>query len=132
MEGPTARFGIDRRHPTAYRVELPPWLPCDVLKEMITRFEKILGDQILIMMLSGAKYRYARRSSEMSTSALSTGSHRINRSRQDVDNNIFGIDNFDMFKSDSEVSTSSETSGATTPITPAVTPSTPTPTPAPY
>jgi hypothetical protein len=133
MEGPTDRFGIDRRHPTTYRVELPPWLPQKELKEMVTRFEKILGDQILIMMLSRAKYRHARRSSEMSTSALSNGSHRIDCPRRNVGKNMFGIDNIsdtdiDTFESDSEVfdsdvSTSPETSGAT--------PGTPTPTPAP-
>ena len=105
------------------------------MEEMVNRLEKILGEQIFIMMLSGAKYRHAHRSSEMSTSALSTGSQRVHHPRRDVDNNIFDIDSVfanDMFEDDSDISASSKASEATTPITSADapnTPSTPTPTP---
>ena len=74
MEGSEARFGVRGHHPTLYVVDLPPWLPHDVLVEMVDRFEKILDQQIFTMMLDRTARR-ARRSSEQSASALSTGSH---------------------------------------------------------
>ena len=128
MEGPTDRFGVRERHPTVYQVELPPWLPRNVLEKMVNRFEKILGEQIFFMMLSGAKCRHARRSSEMNTSALSTGSQRVHNFRRDVRNNIFDIDSIDStvaIEDDSASAANSEASEPASPITPADSPSTP-------
>jgi hypothetical protein len=75
MEGSKARFGVCGRHPTLYVVDLPSWLPHNVLVKMVDRFETILDQQIFTMMLDKTARR-TRKSSEQSASALNTGSHR--------------------------------------------------------
>ena len=46
-------FTIRGQHSTVYQVELPPWLPIEVLKEMVTQFEGILAEEIRAMMSWG-------------------------------------------------------------------------------
>lgn len=57
MDGPNRPFGIRGCHPSLYAVELPPWLPRDAMKAMVTRFEKILMDKIFSMMLDETRRR---------------------------------------------------------------------------
>lgn len=78
---PTDRFGVRGCHPTLYKVELPPWLPRDLMKEMVAKFEDVLRDEIFDMMLENVRRNKARRPSGQSTSAMSTGSHRSNPTR---------------------------------------------------
>ncbi|KIM74963.1 hypothetical protein PILCRDRAFT_14027 [Piloderma croceum F 1598] len=89
LNGPH-RFGARGHHPTVFQVELPPWLPKRAVKEMVARFSQILREQIFIMMLDRAKQRQARRSSNQSASASSTGSHRKSILRADIDSDMFG------------------------------------------
>jgi hypothetical protein len=53
-------FAIRGQHATVYQVELPPWLPTEVLKEMVVRFEGILKDEIRAMMNWGRKVGHGR------------------------------------------------------------------------
>ena len=77
MEGPTNRFGVRGGHPTIYPIDLPPWLPSGVMEKAVARFEIILRQEILTMMVDKAKKKtHARTPSKQSDSALSTGSHR--------------------------------------------------------
>jgi hypothetical protein len=74
MDAPNDRFGVRGRHPTVYAVELPPWLPHEVMVDMVGRFERILDTQIFTMMVD-RKRRHTRKSSGQSASAASTSSH---------------------------------------------------------
>jgi hypothetical protein len=73
---PIDRFGVRGCHPTVHEVELPPWLPREVMEGMVNDFEAVLRVEIFAMMLDKVKYRRVRRPSEQSTSAVSTGSHK--------------------------------------------------------
>jgi hypothetical protein len=53
-------FATRGQHYTVYQVELPPWLPREVLKEMVTRFEGILAEEIRAMMNWGRKFVHGR------------------------------------------------------------------------
>jgi hypothetical protein len=66
-------FRVRGRHPTVFPVDLPPWLPRDVLLQMIARFRCFLLDEIKTMM--SPKLQHKRTSSEQSLSAMSNGSH---------------------------------------------------------
>ena len=83
------RFGVRGRHPTVYPVELPPWLPRNVLEEMVTRFERILTEKISNMVRFDREKKRRRHKSrrasesEQSDSAVSTGSHQENLSGVD-------------------------------------------------
>ena len=66
-------FRLRGRHPTVFPVQLPPWLPHDVLLNMISRFQYFLLDQIYIMM--SPRVMHYRTPSQQSQSAISTGTH---------------------------------------------------------
>ena len=72
-------------HPTIFAVELPPWLPATVLKDMIARFELFLATEIKNMML--LKVGHRRSPSGQSQAGLSTGSHE----------NDVNVDNTDLY-----------------------------------
>jgi hypothetical protein len=59
-----ADFAIRGHHDTLYQVELPPWLPEDILKKMLDKFQGILLQQLISMMkpqtLARKKYAKAR------------------------------------------------------------------------
>jgi len=59
-------FAVRGQHSTVYQVELPPWLPIEVLKEMVNRFEGILTDEIRAMMNWGRKIGHGRTDSRES------------------------------------------------------------------
>jgi len=107
MNGPN-RFGARGRHPTVYPIELPPWLPKRPIKEMVARFSQILREQIFTMMLDRANQRRARRSSQQSASASSTGSHRKNIPRPQIRRNMFDGSNKVALDDDSDSSMASQ------------------------
>ena len=43
-------FHIDGHHHTLFQVELPIWLPLDIVVKLTAKFEKILGNQLRYMM----------------------------------------------------------------------------------
>jgi hypothetical protein len=90
MEGPNDRFGVRGCHPTVVAVKLPPWLPRKVMVDMVGRFERILDNQIITMMVDKKK-RHIRKSSGQSTSTASTGSHGHGQSA-DVECDTFVLD----------------------------------------
>ena len=73
LRGETKRFRVRGRHATLFPVELPEWLPPQVMDEMITRFQEILYDEILRMMKFESSNN--RPPSWQSISNLSTGIH---------------------------------------------------------
>jgi len=70
-------FIVRGQHSTVYQVELPPWLPTEVLKEMVIRFEEILTNEIRAMMNWGRKVGHGRNDSGESNAfsdwSISTG-----------------------------------------------------------
>jgi hypothetical protein len=50
LRGDTNNFKSNVRHTTIRPVELPPWLPHNVMEKMVIRFQRILFDEIIIMM----------------------------------------------------------------------------------
>jgi hypothetical protein len=55
LRGNSDIFAVRGQHSTVYQVELPPWLPIEVVKEMVSRFEGILKEEIRAMMNWGRK-----------------------------------------------------------------------------
>ena len=49
-----ADFEVRGRHPTVYPVDLPPWLPINIVNSMLTRFKALLRKE-LVEMLAAAK-----------------------------------------------------------------------------
>jgi len=43
------KFQVREKHPNHYPVCLPPWLPDDVLEEMISRFRKMLYEKLCVL-----------------------------------------------------------------------------------
>jgi len=50
LRGGATNFNVRGRHATLYPVELPRWLPRDVMEQMVIRFKKILLIEITAMM----------------------------------------------------------------------------------
>ena len=73
---PIDQFGVHGHHPAVCDVELPSWLPRDVMEGMVNNFEAVLRGEIFAMMLEKVKHCKVRRPSEQSTSPASTGSHK--------------------------------------------------------
>lgn len=96
MDGPTSRFGVLGGHPTIYPVDLPSWLPGDVVEQAIAHFEGILRQEIFKMMMDKSKKTHARHPSEQSSSALSTGSHGNGQGGQNWKNWESGYSGFDV------------------------------------
>jgi hypothetical protein len=49
MGGPT-KFGVRGHHLTLSPVRLPPWLPREIVKKMVVRFQDILRHEIMFLM----------------------------------------------------------------------------------
>jgi hypothetical protein len=60
LGGDTNTFVVRGQHSTVYQVELPPWLPIEVLKAMVNQFEQILTKEIRAMMNWGQKVGHGR------------------------------------------------------------------------
>jgi hypothetical protein len=69
LKGSTELLAVRGGHAKLFQVELPPWLPSDTIQALITRFEKLLTDQIISMMERQQKQskKHARKSSNQST-----------------------------------------------------------------
>jgi hypothetical protein len=50
LRGDTNDFQLNVHHTTIRLVELPPWLPRDVVEKMVIQFQKILLGEIITMM----------------------------------------------------------------------------------
>jgi hypothetical protein len=90
---PIDRFGVRGCHPTVYEVELPPWLPRDVMEGMVDDFEAVLRGEIFAMMLDKVKRCKVRRPSEQCTSAASTGCHKNQPIPQRNRGRAYGVGN---------------------------------------
>jgi hypothetical protein len=69
----------------AILVELPVWLSQPVMHEMVTRFEQILYDEILLMVSHEER---VRPSSRQSLSNLSNGSHADPEAESDSEGDV--------------------------------------------
>ena len=69
----TKNFALRGYHKTLSAVELPSYLPCDVLEEMVTRFKTTLIDEINILLNKKDNQHY-RNLSDQSNSGLSLAS----------------------------------------------------------
>lgn len=49
-------FHIDGHHHTLFQVELPIWLPLDIVVKLTAKFEKILGNQLRYLMNEHCKH----------------------------------------------------------------------------
>jgi hypothetical protein len=72
LGGPNA-FHINGHHHTLFQVELPIWLPLDIVVKLTAKFEKILGNQIEDMM-SDHHNKHAKTPSGQSMDYLSSDS----------------------------------------------------------
>jgi hypothetical protein len=50
LRGNTNDFKSNAHHTTIRPVELPPWLPRNVMEKMVTRFQRILLGEVITMM----------------------------------------------------------------------------------
>jgi hypothetical protein len=57
LRGKNNRFNVRGRHPTLFPFELPAYLSPQVLREIITGFQVLLYDEILVMMMSTKRVR---------------------------------------------------------------------------
>jgi hypothetical protein len=71
LRGKLAELQVDAYHRTLTQVELPFWLPLDIVEQVTVRFEDILRDQITIMMAC-LKKEYARHPSNQSAGDCSS------------------------------------------------------------
>lgn len=55
LRGTGKDLNVRGRHPTILPVQLPPWLPRNVMEEMVARFESFLLQDITSMMQEPAK-----------------------------------------------------------------------------
>ena len=71
--------GLDTRgrHSTVYPVELPPWLPHDVLDALLWRFRELTRTELekMVQKFNSRGTHHARSPSEESSSAASTSSN---------------------------------------------------------
>ncbi|KIM81234.1 hypothetical protein PILCRDRAFT_821689, partial [Piloderma croceum F 1598] len=63
-------FHIDGHHHTLFQVELPIWLPLDIVVKLTAKFEKILGNQLRDMM--SEHHKHAKTPSGQSGDGLSS------------------------------------------------------------
>ena len=68
----THTFHIDGHHHTLVQVELPIWLPLDIVVKLTAKFEKILGNQIGNLM--SYHHEHANPPSDQSGDGLSSDS----------------------------------------------------------
>lgn len=64
-------FKVRRYHDTLSPVDLPPWLGCEEMKEMVTRFTSSLLEQIEIMLLNDEVLRSRKISGQSYSSSSS-------------------------------------------------------------
>jgi hypothetical protein len=72
---PTA-FTVRARHITLSRVELPPWLPDDVMMEMLDRFKVLLLGGIAAVVTEQGTKRLARKPLQRQSAPNSIRRHR--------------------------------------------------------
>ncbi|KIM71737.1 hypothetical protein PILCRDRAFT_16781 [Piloderma croceum F 1598] len=70
--GGSDAFHIDGHHHTLFQVELPIWLPLDIVVKLTAKFEKILGNQLRYMM--SEHHKHANAPSGQSGDGLSSNS----------------------------------------------------------
>jgi len=80
LRGGSEYFKIRGCHSTIYVVELSPWLPSDVMQEMVNRFKRHLYDATITMLEKAKTMRHSYSHSFESDSGLSSysdqsGSH---------------------------------------------------------
>jgi hypothetical protein len=64
------KFDVRGRHDTVYSMELPAWLPIDILQKMVKRFRQLLHDEF-VKMLMPPMTRHSRKISESDFSSRS-------------------------------------------------------------
>jgi hypothetical protein len=50
LRGDTNIFKLNAHHTTIRPVEVPPWLPRNVMEKMVIQFQRILLEEIIAMM----------------------------------------------------------------------------------
>jgi hypothetical protein len=55
LKGDAADFKPHGRHTSVYPMQLPVWLPVEVMRQMVNRFKKFLCDELIIMVMKEAK-----------------------------------------------------------------------------
>lgn len=71
MRGDAEEFQVDSFHRVLTQVELPGWLPLNVVEEITARFEQILRNQIITMMIRQKK-KHAHHPSNQSEGGFSS------------------------------------------------------------
>jgi hypothetical protein len=67
-------LNVRGRHPTVFPVQLPPWLPHDIMAKMVDKFENILLNEITFMHKPSCTKKHSRHPSKQSISGLSIAS----------------------------------------------------------